>query len=247
MMFFTGWHQPVNGPSGCGNFERVVVSINRLLGRRSGFLVRDWILDSGAFTRIFSGKGHLPIADYAREIIRWSGNGNMLAAVAQDWMCEKIILRKTGKTIQEHQRLTYYNYLALRRLVPENIYIMPVLQGFAPQDYVNHLRMYGSHIPQGAWVGVGSVCKRNSSPGEVEAVLMAIHLERPDLRLHGFGLKRTALESPIVWDLLYSSDSQAHGLSRGAGSNKYCGANDPQAAIAYASSIKQPPQLSIFN
>jgi len=58
-------------------------------------------------------------------------------------------------------------------------------------------------------VGVGSVCKRNARPDEVADILAAIKSKRPDLRLHGFGLKLTALESREVRELLYSSDSMA--------------------------------------
>ena len=38
---------------------------------------------------------------------------------------------------------------------------------------------------------------------------MAIKRERPDLRLHGFGVKTTALASSVVRDCLYSADSMA--------------------------------------
>jgi hypothetical protein len=53
------------------------------------------------------------------------------------------------------------------------------------------------------------VCKRNGDPRAIEAVLLAIKSARPDLRLHGFGIKGTALSSGLVRDLLYSADSMA--------------------------------------
>jgi hypothetical protein len=87
--------------------------------------------------------------------------------------------------------------------------ILPVLQGFAPAEYVAHLRAYGTRLPRGAWVGVGSVCKRQGSPAAILAVLSAIKAERPDLRLHGFGVKSTALAHKGVRDLLFSADSMA--------------------------------------
>ncbi|PHJ59778.1 hypothetical protein VF03_34180, partial [Nostoc linckia z2] len=34
-------------------------------------------------------------------------------------------------------------------------------------------------------------------------------LERPDLKLHGFGLKKTALQNSCIRNLLFSSDSFA--------------------------------------
>lgn len=101
---------------------------------------------------------------------------------------------------------------------------MPVLQGYAPGDYVRHLEMYGSRLEMGAWVGVGSVCKRNAYPEQIVAVLSAIKRRRPDLRLHGFGLKITALTSSRVRALLHTSDSMAwsyHARMHGRGGNDW--------------------------
>lgn len=243
--YFVGWHQPVKGPSGCGQFERCMISVNRLVSRRSAFPVRRWMLDSGAFTRITSAVGHLPVSEYVGEINRWASNGDLAAAVIQDWMCEPFVLKLTGLSVAEHQRRTIQSYDDIMGHAPK-AYIMPVLQGFAPDDYLKILCNYGDRLQHGAWVGVGSVCKRNSSPKDIEAVLIAIKTRRPDLRLHGFGVKKTALESPIVWDLLYSADSQAHGLLGGSGANKYAGANCPKKALEYASKISSPCQMSIF-
>jgi hypothetical protein len=86
---------------------------------------------------------------------------------------------------------------------------MPVLQGFRPEEYADHVRAYGDRLAPGAWVGVGSVCKRNADPEAVLAVLQAILEVRPDLRLHGFGLKKTALEDLAIVSCLYSADSMA--------------------------------------
>ena len=115
---------------------------------------------------------------------------------------------------------------------------MPVLQGFTPQEY-------GDAIQFGAWVGVGSVCKRQGNPSTIEAVLMAIKRERPDLKLHGFGVKSTALSSGLVWQLLYSADSQAHGLLGGQGSKKYVDSNNPHKALKYEASIKKNEPKSV--
>jgi hypothetical protein len=59
------------------------------------------------------------------------------------------------------------------------------------------------------WVGVGSVCKRNGSVADVTNVLAHIRAVRPDLNLHGFGLKLTALKNPSVRAMLHSADSMA--------------------------------------
>lgn len=248
--FFIGWHQPVDGPSGCAAFPAAMISVNRLIGRKSTFPVREWILDSGAFTRIAAGRGHLSIKRYAKEILRWANNGTLMAAVSQDFMCEPFILSKTGLTVNDHQRLTIHRYDRLldelQKLDPGHPYLMPVLQGFTPAEYTDHIHQYGDRLKFGQWVGVGSVCKRNGDPSAIEAVLMAIKGCRPDLRLHGFGLKRTALRSSIVWDLLQTADSMAPSYHARKNPQKGRSSNDPTAALEYAQALTRPDQLSIF-
>jgi hypothetical protein len=206
MMFFPGLHIP----SHARHFERCMVSVNRLRERRSGFGARDWIMDSGAFTEVTTHGGFRePVQAYAEQINRWSVDGaQLLAAVAQDFMCEPFALAKTGATVELHQEWTVERYDELLALRPA-AYVIPVLQGWDPPDYAAHVRMYGSRLRAGAWVGVGSVCKRNTRPGDIEGVLHAIHGIRRDLRLHAFGLKLTALGEATIRDRLWSADSMA--------------------------------------
>jgi hypothetical protein len=187
-------------------------------------------MDSGAFTEIKDYGGYREGPEiYAAEVKRWSGNGNLLAAVAQDYMCERQMLDRTGLTIADHQRLTIERYDALIGCDVGGVYILPVLQGYAAGDYVRHLAMYGDRLAEGAWVGVGSICKRNGSMRAIEEVLCAIHGARPDLRLHGFGLKKTALGSGLVQELLWSADSMAwsfHARMNGRNGNSWKEARD---------------------
>ena len=205
MMFFVGLHHP----SSAQHFERACISRNVIQTRKKAIGAGSWIMDSGAFTTIakYGGYPH-PVGEYAELIRRWAHDDTLLAAVAQDYMCEPHMIERTGLSIAEHQRLTIERY---DELVAERtgVAIMPVLQGYAPEEYVSHLRQYGSRLTRGAWVGVGSVCKRNRDPRSIERVLLAIHNERPDLRLHGFGIKLTSLASGLVRSLLYSADSMA--------------------------------------
>ena len=206
-LFFIGCPSPAKAQ----HFARCMVSINALRKRQSDFIVNDWILDSGAFTEL-SRFGHYrhTVEVYAREALRWSRCGNLLAAVSQDYMCEPFILEKTGLSVSEHQRLTIERYDALLSVLQEtSLPVMLVLQGYRVSDYLTHLDACGSRLQPGAWVGVGSVCKRNARPDEIADILRAIKNKRPDLRLHGFGVKLTALESREVREILYSADSMA--------------------------------------
>lgn len=264
MEFFVGLHQP----SDAKHVEAsAFISVNRLRDRKSGFQVGRWIMDSGAFSTIFTHGGYPEMPEtYAAEIKRWACNGELLAAVSQDYMCEASMLAITGLTIAEHQRLTIERYDAITACDTGGVYIMPVLQGYAPADYVSHIRQYGSRLPHGAWVGVGSVCKRNGDPAAIEEVLLAVKRERPDLRLHGFGLKTTALGSELVRTLLHTADSmawsysarkKAHAMRKSVESAKAKGfssatkipsANDWREAARFAARIdSMPVQLSMLD
>lgn len=245
MRFFIGLHQPADAK----NFECAFISVNRLRDRKGPFAVGDWIMDSGAFTEISTHGRYLTTpAEYAAEIRRWAKNGNLLAAVAQDYMCEPWIVAKTGLSVAEHQRRTIQRYDELLMWLDQpkrsDVYVMPVLQGYQPAEYVDHLRAYGDRLAFGAWVGVGSVCKRNGDARAIEDVLLAIHRERPDLKLHGFGLKTTALSSGLVQELLHTADSMAWSYNaRRNGRN----ANDWREAKRWADRIRDMAvQLPLF-
>lgn len=244
MRFFIGLHQP----SDAKNFAAAFVSVNRLKDRKGPFAVGDWIMDSGAFTIVNKHGGYPhPVSEYAAHIKRWSKNGNLLAAVAQDYMCEAFVLAKTGLTVADHHRLTIERYDDLLKCDTGGIYVMPVLQGYAPSDYVQHIRLYGDRLKSGAWVGVGSVCKRNGDVQAIEAVLCSIKAERPDLKLHGFGLKTTALRSGLVRSCLETADSMAWSFAaRKQGRN----ANDWKEARSFLSGINtmqyQLPLLTAY-
>lgn len=234
-IIYVGLHQP----SDARVVERAFISVNRLRGRRSDFVANRWIMDSGAFSTIAThGVYPLPPEEYADQVNRWASCGQMEAAATQDYMCEPEMLARTGLTITEHQSLTIDRYLRIRDAVRPSLYVMPVLQGYAPLDYARHAAQYGSLLERGAWVGVGSVCKRNASPSSVVAVLKAVREARPDLRLHGFGLKKTALQWAGVTDNLHSCDSMAWSYAaRRAGG----GQNDVSNALRWLEDVSRAP------
>lgn len=230
MKFYLGIHQP----SDAKHLDRVFVSVHRLTGpkgRKSRFTDQPWIMDSGAFTTIATHGGYPDEpAAYAEHIRRWAAP-NLVAAVAQDFMCEAFMLAKTGLSLADHQRLTIERYDQLAAEDTGGAYVMPVLQGYDPDDYARHALAYGDRLASGAYVGVGSVCKRNSRPAAIVAVLEAIQHARPDLRLHGFGLKTTSLDVKEIRDRLESADSMAWSFAaRRQGRNQ----NDWREAATFA-------------
>lgn len=238
--FFVGLHQPADGR----HFESACISINRLRRRRKpvGCAV---LVDSGAFTELaMHGCYRSSVAEYAADLYRLHTEGvaSIVAAVAQDFMCEPFMLKRTGMTIADHQRLTIERYddlvAELDRLFEGScpFVVLPVLQGYEPADYRTHVHAYGDRLGRGMWVGVGSVCKRQGDPERIVEVLSAIHAIRPDLRLHGFGVKQTSLLHPGVRSLLSSADSLAWSY---AARREGRDANSWKEAKAFANRINQ--------
>lgn len=211
--FYLGVHQPrLAWPLTLRGF-RVCISANVLRDRvcEVPFLGCDepWLMDSGAFTQVAlqGGFSQSPQA-YAGMIRRYARTG-LIAASTQDYMCERPALRATGLSVTKHQALTLDRFDAIRDAGVGRVHLMPVLQGRTPDDYRRHLEAYGDRIGHGAWVGVGSLCKRRGRPEVIAAILDAILQDRPDLRLHGFGCKRTSLLDQLVRSRLATADSMA--------------------------------------
>lgn len=244
MIFYVGVHHP----SDAKNFERSFISINTIRNRKSPFEVQKWIMDSGAFTEISTyGEYRFEPEVYGEEINRWRKNGGFQMAVTQDYMCEPFILKITGKTVEEHQKLTVERYKRIVKVA--ECPVMPVLQGYQLRDYLRHREMYGDLITYGQRVGVGSVCKRNANISEIEGVLMGIHESCPSLKLHGFGVKTTALKSEWVWRSLFSADSMAWSFAarrEGRDGNDWREGKAFEERIYTQDRFQKPKQLSFL-
>jgi hypothetical protein len=167
-----------------------------------------WALDSGGFTELsMNGVWQTTPKTYVAEVAKYAAAcGQLDWAAIQDWMCEPVVLAKTGLTIAEHQTRTIDSYLTLRTLAPE-LPFTPVLQGWERDDYLRHVDMYGARgvfLDDLPTVGIGSVCRRQGTT-MVEDLIK--ELARGGLRLHGFGFKTLGLRKVSPW--LASSDSMA--------------------------------------
>ena len=207
MTFWLGAHDPhwlgrTNIPLFVSH--RRLLRMKRRLPRACGA----WALDSGGFSelRLF-GEWRTTPRDYVAAVRRYQQEiGQMAWAAPQDWMCEPFMLARTGKTLAEHQRLTVENLVTLRDLAPE-LPIIPVLQGWAASDYLNHVEQYdaaGINLGNEPIVGIGSVCRRQRAADGIEIIH---RLWSCNLRLHGFGFKLSGLRQAADW--LLSADSMA--------------------------------------
>lgn len=171
-----------------------------------------WALDSGGFSELtLNGAWALTAADYVAEVRRFSDEiGHLEFAAPQDWMCEPQMLKRTGLTVEEHQRRTVINYLDLMQRAPELPWV-PVLQGWVSSDYLRHVDAYynaGVDLSSLPRVGVGTVCRRQDTT--IAALIMGrLHAEK--LRLHAFGFKLRGLQA--AGQFLVSADSLAWSYS----------------------------------
>lgn len=177
--------------------------------RRRAFRARaPWALDSGGFSEIGKhGRWTVEPRVYVAEVRRWSQIiGNLEWAAIQDWMCEPVMLAKTGLTVRDHQLRTIESLVTLRGIAPE-IPWAPVLQGWRIDDYLAHLDMYASagfDLRREPIVGVGSVCRRQ---GTREALAIMRALSFRGIRIHAFGVKTQGLA--LYGDWIVSADSLA--------------------------------------
>lgn len=185
--------------------SRRVLEGRRRLPRATG----RWVLDSGGYTQLSRPPHRWTITtdEYAEEVERFADEIGGLDWVApMDWMCEPNVRAGTGLSIAEHQHRTVENFLALRdRLGP---LVVPVLQGWEPDDYLVCVALYaaaGVDLASEAVVGLGSICRRHQD-AKIRVVLR--ELAPLELPLHGFGVRGSIL-ADTADGLLASADSMA--------------------------------------
>ena len=134
--------------------HRVVamISANALRRRKDNRLpVSRWMLDSGAFSQITQyGDFIMSPKDYVAMAVKFQNNGNLACIVAQDYMCEPSVIHQLNRkgvnaSVRIHQRKTVDRYIQIMDEAGRQglrVPVMPVLQGWEMEDYVQHYRMY---------------------------------------------------------------------------------------------------------
>lgn len=208
MRFYLGTHEP-------SWLERTDVPLflsRRRLARQKKRprALGPWALDSGGFSELsLHGEWTITPEQYVSEVRSYRDEiGKLEWAASMDFMCEEKIRAMTGLTVSEHQLLTIEHYQKLRDLAPE-IPWAPVLQGQTIRDYWEHVEHYvrrGVDLRSAPVVGIGSICRRQGTD-EVRTLIATLRAE--GVKLHGFGLKRSAFKSGGLVACLDSSDSMA--------------------------------------
>jgi len=214
--FYLGTHQP--GWLRKARVRLFVADPRLMVYKTLPVAVDEWAADSGGFTELQKyGRWTVTPQQYVDRARRYRDEiGQLVWLAPQDWMCEPLIINggvANGKRfagthlcMAEHQRRTVTNYVQLRDLAPD-LPIIPVVQGWTPEDYARCADLYWSlarvDLTAAARVGVGSICRRQ---GTAEAGQIITRLRAAGLaRLHLFGFKVLGLAQHA--DLLTDQDS----------------------------------------
>jgi hypothetical protein len=135
-----------------------------------------------------------------------------------DYCTEQEIARDREEVLDRISRTIRSNRDCMARAADRDISerFMPVIQGRTPSDYERCLDALWPMLTPGRVIGVGSMCRREVG-GRQGIVAVFEHLDRvlaPGVKLHGFGIKGTAL--PYLVALAHritSIDSQAYGTA----------------------------------
>lgn len=188
----------------------VMVSHGRLRSRATlPRATAPWICDSRGFTELSQhGRWTIGARDYAFALRRYAEEiGQLQWASPQDWMVEDFILAKTGLTEAEHQNRTVESVLLLRELLGDAVHIIPVIQGRNLAGYLRCVALYAAYgvdLATEPVVGIGSVCRRQSTAA-IGHIIEA--LADRGIKLHGFGVKSEGLDR--YGPMLASADSFA--------------------------------------
>lgn len=206
--FYLGTHQP-NWLWNGNALGPMFVAAHRMK-RKSAFppSTVPFALDSGGFNHLLrEGKWTTSPREYAEHAQRiMVETGKMEWAAVQDWVCAPPVLAKTGRTVEDHQKLTLESYFELQHLAPR-VKWTPILQGSSKDDYLRHVEMHeeaGVKLEELDVVGVGSVAPRQTQDMVVE---LFEELNSRGINLHGFGIKLEGLRRSLPF--LRSSDSMA--------------------------------------
>ena len=176
-------------------------------------------LDSGGFS-FLSKTGEWPMTakQWVAKVRRYADEtGNLRSAAIMDWMTEDEIrhggrfgnqwFAGTGKSEEEHLDLTVASYFELMS-IDDTLPWLATTQGSNLAGHLRCAELYerrGVDLTKLPVVGVGSVCRKQSTPEIVEIV----HgLTDAGMTIHTFGAKTLALTGP-AGHLIRRADSMA--------------------------------------
>ena len=130
----------------------------------------------------------------------------------RDYPCEPELLKKHGLTVKQNIQRTVDNHITLLDMLPNyciNAQPVPVIQGWEASDYIDCIDAFQDQGLMSNYMAIGSVCRR-TAVRNIQKIIVSVRDAIPSwIRLHGFGIKLTALKDLAIYNALYSVDSGA--------------------------------------
>jgi hypothetical protein len=174
--------------------------------------------DCGGFvaTRIWGDYRYSP-TEYVDWLTRWGPTW----AATMDYCCESPLTGGRQEVVYRRQERTTemaYHFWTTYRAAPWCW--VPTIQGWEPEDYRKHARelrdllseMHSFYGPGSEWrVGIGTLCAR-ASVKTINQVLRVVRAELPGMPFHLWGVKRKALETIDLANVVSSDSAAWHGM-----------------------------------
>lgn len=169
-------------------------------------------IDSGGYSVFHPEYGNEEYQTADAEYLDYVAEHEPEVFALRDYPCEPGVLDTHDRTVVRHQRMTTDRHRdLLDALEDRSIDAQPlaVVQGWRPEDYLEHLDDLRDAGVLTDYVGIGSVCRRNAE-AEIREVIRTVRDALPGrVDLHAFGVKGSVLRYPDVRDALASADSQS--------------------------------------
>ncbi len=166
-------------------------------------------VDSGGFPSSFIHNGYNKSDS---EYLHFVKKTKATYFALRDYPCEPQILQKYNVTVRDQILRTVEHHIKLLDLLSNydlSAKPIPVIQGWEIEEYLFCLDEFREHGLISEYMAIGSLCRRNATT-QIRKIILTVRDELKDsIKLHGFGVKLSALKNKAVWDALYSVDSAA--------------------------------------
>ncbi len=190
-------------------YPNILINFMTKTNRLPKYPYQNLFIDSGGFYSSMVSGGYTKTDD---EYLQFVEKIMREYFALRDYPCEPQLLKKHNLTVKQNINRTVDNHLSLLDILPKyciNSEPVPVIQGWKKEDYLSCIDAFNEQGLMNNYMAIGSVCRRTALDN-IREIVISVRDNVPSwVKLHGFGLKLTALKDLAIWKALYSTDSGA--------------------------------------
>lgn len=190
-------------------YPHILINFMTKTNRPPNYHYENLFIDSGGFYSSMISGGYVKTDD---EYLRYVESMMPQHFALRDYPCEPELMKKHGLTVKQNIHRTVANHLSLLDMLPNyciNAQPIPVIQGWDAADYLDCIDAFQDQGLMSNYMAIGSVCRR-TEVRNIRKIIITIRDAIPkSTKLHGFGIKLTAVKDLAIYNALYSVDSGA--------------------------------------